>query len=110
MTSEVIIVVIALIATAFAVHAGRATDEAGSARRSQRSGRCHPQHDRSEIRPRVRARADAPQVKGMKIMGSAREEGRMGRYGRVWEKFIVAFALPIAIVAVAFALFDRPAR
>jgi hypothetical protein len=34
----------------------------------------------------------------------------MGRYGRVWEKFIVAFALPIAIVAVAFALFDRPAR
>jgi hypothetical protein len=34
----------------------------------------------------------------------------MGSYGRVWEKFIVAFALPIAIVAVAFALFDRPAR
>jgi hypothetical protein len=28
----------------------------------------------------------------------------MGRYGKVWEKFIVAFALPIAIVAVAFAL------
>jgi hypothetical protein len=43
-------------------------------------------------------------------MKSVREEARMGRYGRVWEKFIVAFALPIAIVAVAFALFDRPAR
>jgi hypothetical protein len=40
-------------------------------------------------------------------MKSVREEARMGRYGRVWEKFIVAFALPIAIVAVAFALFDR---
>jgi hypothetical protein len=43
-------------------------------------------------------------------MKSVREEARMGSYGRVWEKFIVAFALPIAIVAVAFALFDRPAR
>jgi hypothetical protein len=43
-------------------------------------------------------------------MKSVREEARMGRYGRVWEKFIVTFALPIAIVAVAFALFDRPAR
>jgi hypothetical protein len=43
-------------------------------------------------------------------MRSVREEAGMGRYGRVWEKFIVAFALPIAIVAVAFALFDRPAR
>jgi hypothetical protein len=41
---------------------------------------------------------------------NVREEARMRKYGRVWEKFIVAFALPIAIVAVALALFDRPAR
>jgi hypothetical protein len=53
------------------------------------------------------ALARSGSAKGMK---SVREEARMGRYGRVWEKFIVTFALPIAIVAVAFALFDRPAR
>ena len=43
MTSDVTIVVIALIATAFAVHAGRATDEAGAgaagAQASQEEGR-----------------------------------------------------------------------